>query len=29
MRIYQDGTCLYRGRTYATLLDALSSLWPK
>lgn len=29
MRIYQDGTCRYSRHTYATLHDALSSLWPQ
>lgn len=29
MRIYQDGTCHYRGHAYATLREALLALWPR
>lgn len=29
MRINKDGTCRYRGHTYATLHDALLALWPR
>lgn len=27
MRINRDGTCTYRGRTYATLREALLVVW--
>lgn len=29
MKLNHDGTCEYRGRTYATFRQALEALWAK
>lgn len=28
MRIHGDGSCVYQGKTWPTLLDALRAMWP-